>query len=71
MARYGDFVRYRPPLKATTALLWFGPFLLLIVGAVRARRLLRAPAVRNTPLRRHEAESERAAALLAQTEERR
>ena len=27
--RYGDFVLYRPPLKASTAVLWFGPFLLL------------------------------------------
>lgn len=32
-ARYGDFVLYRPPLKATTTLLWVGPFVLLIVGA--------------------------------------
>ncbi|MDH4229717.1 MAG: cytochrome c-type biogenesis protein CcmH [Nitrospirota bacterium] len=30
--RYGDFVRYRPPFKATTALLWFGPLLLLVGG---------------------------------------
>jgi cytochrome c-type biogenesis protein CcmH len=27
--RYGDFVRYRPPVKPTTWLLWTGPFLLL------------------------------------------
>jgi len=33
VARYGDFVLYRPPLKATTVLLWIGPFLLLAVGA--------------------------------------
>jgi cytochrome c-type biogenesis protein CcmH len=32
-ARYGDFVLYRPPLRATTVLLWFGPALLLAVGA--------------------------------------
>jgi cytochrome c-type biogenesis protein CcmH len=32
VARYGDFVLYRPPLKASTALLWAGPFLLLAVG---------------------------------------
>jgi cytochrome c-type biogenesis protein CcmH len=32
--RYGDFVRYRPPLKGTTLLLWFGPFLLLVAGVV-------------------------------------
>ena len=31
-ARYGDFVLYRPPLKASTALLWFGPALLLVGG---------------------------------------
>jgi cytochrome c-type biogenesis protein CcmH len=42
--RYGDFVRYDPPFKATTALLWVGPFLLLAAGAgllvivVRRRR---------------------------------
>jgi cytochrome c-type biogenesis protein CcmH len=30
--RYGDFVLYNPPVKATTYLLWFGPFGLLILG---------------------------------------
>ena len=30
--RYGDFVLYRPPFKATTALLWLGPFLLLVAA---------------------------------------
>jgi len=33
-ARYGDFVLYRPPLKESTALLWFGPGLLMIAGLV-------------------------------------
>jgi cytochrome c-type biogenesis protein CcmH len=32
VARYGDFVRYRPPLKASTVLLWLGPFALLLIG---------------------------------------
>lgn len=40
--RYGDFVLYRPPLKATTWLLWGGPFVLLAAGLaallVRLRR---------------------------------
>jgi cytochrome c-type biogenesis protein CcmH len=31
-ARYGDFVLYQPPLKSKTALLWFGPGALLVVG---------------------------------------
>jgi cytochrome c-type biogenesis protein CcmH len=31
-ARYGDFVLYRPPLKASTAVLWFAPGVLLVVG---------------------------------------
>jgi cytochrome c-type biogenesis protein CcmH len=30
--RYGDFVLYKPPFKLQTALLWAGPFLLLIIG---------------------------------------
>ena len=32
VARYGDFVLYRPPLQANTVLLWSGPGLLLLVG---------------------------------------
>ncbi len=34
VARYGDFVLYKPPVKSTTWLLWFGPFVLLAGGAV-------------------------------------
>jgi len=30
--RYGDFVLYKPPFKATTALLWVGPFALALLG---------------------------------------
>jgi cytochrome c-type biogenesis protein CcmH len=32
--RYGDFVLYRPPFKATTALLWLGPFVLLVAAVI-------------------------------------
>ncbi len=32
VARYGDFVLYRPPFKASTMLLWLGPLLLLAAG---------------------------------------
>ena len=34
VARYGDFVLYRPPFKSTTAFLWIGPFIILIAGFV-------------------------------------
>jgi cytochrome c-type biogenesis protein CcmH len=40
-ARYGDFVRYRPPLKATTVLLWFGPGVLLVGGLLALFFVLR------------------------------
>ena len=49
VARYGDFVLYRPPVKGTTWLLWFGPFALLALGAlvwlglVRRRRAAPEP----------------------------
>lgn len=34
VARYGDFVLYRPPVRSSTAMLWFGPFLLFAVGGL-------------------------------------
>jgi cytochrome c-type biogenesis protein CcmH len=34
VARYGDFVLYKPPVKSTTLLLWFGPFAFLLGGGV-------------------------------------
>ena len=49
VARYGDFVLLRPPMKPTTYLLWFGPFLILLFGALTVvvyfRRLRRAAAL--------------------------
>ncbi len=60
--RYGDFVRYRPPFKASTALLWVGPFVLLglaawvLVRTIRRRRAA-APALAT-------ADAERARRLL-------
>lgn len=31
--RYGDFITYRPPVKPSTWFIWFGPFVVLIIGA--------------------------------------
>jgi len=64
--RYGDFVLYRPPLKATTVLLWFGPVLLLVAGIVVLVRVMRArrrTVEADTPLT--DEERSRAAALLS------
>jgi cytochrome c-type biogenesis protein CcmH len=32
VARYGDFVRYKPPVNAKTLVLWYGPIALLALG---------------------------------------
>lgn len=60
--RYGDYVLLRPPLRLDTALLWFGPALLLAAGAIgmmiaRRRRGAAAPEALS-------AEEERALAAL-------
>jgi cytochrome c-type biogenesis protein CcmH len=39
--RYGDFILYRPPFKAATALLWGGPFALLAIGIAVFVRIAR------------------------------
>jgi cytochrome c-type biogenesis protein CcmH len=44
VARYGDFVRYRPPVNSNTALLWFGPFFLLLIGGFVLYRALKKQA---------------------------
>ena len=31
-ARYGDFILFKPPIKAVTSMLWLGPFLFLMLG---------------------------------------
>ncbi len=47
VARYGDFVLYRPPLMYSTYLLWFGPFIGLLIGVavliVLVRKRARTP----------------------------
>jgi len=43
--RYGEFILFKPPFKATTLFLWVGPFLLLLAGgaallvSIRRRRV--------------------------------
>jgi cytochrome c-type biogenesis protein CcmH len=64
-ARYGDFVLYRPPMGATTWLLWGGPFALLVLGGWMVRHRLRATPATPLPVLTPE-ERARARRLLAQ-----
>ncbi len=65
VARYGDFVLYEPPFKATTLLLWGGPAALLIGGAGwLALRLRRRSIDAASPTHLSAAERERARSLL-------
>lgn len=66
--RYGDFVRYRPPVKPVTWMLWFGPFLLLIGALVVLVRMVRASQRGNAPAALDQAQREKAQSLLKDPE---
>jgi cytochrome c-type biogenesis protein CcmH len=72
VARYGDFVLYRPPVKATTLPLWLGPFVALVAavaGLFYYLRRRRTAVPEQPPL--SESEQARVQALLNATEEQR
>ena len=46
VARYGDFVLYKPPFKSITLLLWLGPLLFFIVAMIAVIRIIKQ---RNKP----------------------
>ena len=63
--RYGDFIFYRPRLRAETVLLWFGPLIFLIIGGFVAYRIFRrARTLGEKPITLDESEQERLRALL-------
>lgn len=41
VGRYGDFVLYKPPVQSNTALLWIGPFILLLIALVVVSLIVR------------------------------
>jgi cytochrome c-type biogenesis protein CcmH len=49
VARYGDYVRLRPPFKPKTFLLWFGPLLVLALATAVALRAFRPRLVGDAP----------------------
>ncbi|MDH5552651.1 MAG: cytochrome c-type biogenesis protein CcmH [Nitrosomonas sp.] len=67
--RYGDFVLYDPPLKATTFFLWFGPLILLVIGSITLMLVLkrRRVQVEEAP-ELSESERKQAEALMDQEE---
>lgn len=67
VARYGDFVLYRPPVKPSTWLLWFGPLLMLAAGGVILAAVVRARRRAEEPALSAE-EHARAARLLGETD---
>jgi cytochrome c-type biogenesis protein CcmH len=42
VARYGDFVLYRPPFEPMTWLLWFGPLIIFIIGIFFVVRFMKS-----------------------------
>jgi cytochrome c-type biogenesis protein CcmH len=68
VGRYGDFVRYSPPVKPSTWLLWGGPFLLLAGGIGGLIVFLRQRKDSTKPAKLSEEERRRADALLERTD---
>jgi len=54
--RYGDFIHYKPPMNSSTILLWFGPFLILVISAFFILRYLRMTKASDTVVDETEAE---------------
>ncbi len=50
VARYGDFVRLRPPIRWDTALLWASPLIALLAGAAAIIAIRRSPPATPPPL---------------------
>ena len=71
VARYGDFVLLRPPVRPDTWVLWFGPFAVLLAGGVVTVLALRRRAVGVGPKPLSVEEEVRLAALLRDEEGRR
>ncbi|HWB48720.1 MAG TPA: cytochrome c-type biogenesis protein [Stellaceae bacterium] len=64
VSRYGDFVLLKPPFEPSTWLLWGGPALVLLIGAVGVRRYVRRQAAAVAPPPLTPDEAHRLAAIL-------
>jgi cytochrome c-type biogenesis protein CcmH len=68
VSRYGDFVRYRPPVKPITWILWFGPFFLLLGALYFLVRLVRGKQNTSEPPVLDAEQRKKAQSLLKDTE---
>jgi len=57
VARYGDFVLYKPKLKASTFVLWFGPFILLLLAGWYAMKIVSGHRELNESAQKHPSEN--------------
>ena len=65
VARYGDFVLFKPPFRPATWILWLGPFIALALGALFLFRFLRRRPSHQAPAPLSRDEQARVAAALA------
>ncbi|MDJ0889898.1 MAG: cytochrome c-type biogenesis protein CcmH [Gammaproteobacteria bacterium] len=66
--RYGDFVLYRPPIKTTTFLLWFGPLILVVVAGMVLILQVRRRSLNRPAAQLSEQERQKLRTLLADTD---
>lgn len=64
VSRYGDFVRYRPPVKPLTWVLWFGPAALLLLAGFGLWRMVRSNRANTRPMELTPEQKDQARALL-------
>ena len=64
VARYGDFVLYRPKVNEYTYMLWFGPAIFLLIGAVVVVLILRRKALPQAQQAMSDAEKQKLADIL-------
>lgn len=67
--RYGDFVLYNPPMKATTVLLWFGPLIMFLIGFLVLIRYLKGRRVQIEEVNLTDDDQKKITALLNAKEE--
>jgi len=70
VVRYGDFVLYRPQMKPSTLILWFGPFVLLALalGILVVKLRQRRKAMQQEELALNSDENARVASLFSETD---